>query len=370
MDFVWHLALLLSPALFLAAACSNPDGGNTGNNVKKLTPEEYKKLVEQAREKQKNFLNALLLLNSKSKSDWVLSKQMIDSMNLHLNDAEAELVSRITDETVEGEDARKQLFEYASIVKLTLAFSEGYNPITWKDNFNRIVALGERGKMILAETLVWQLGKKYAASYQSEVRYYLVQLGEDAFRLLKVYLEELLKTVPDTLLYAIPDTLVQTMACVASFGTDGTLYLEQLFKSTKNQHIKKACLLAFAEINDVVKGIEFIQIVLNDDDHLMHQAAYYALSDYSILRTRAFDILKSAFARESDVFCKRQIINTFGSLRLFESIDLLVGELRNPDTRNFAIIALKKITGLAIDDADKWHEWYEKNKPSKTDEND
>ncbi|MBI4245296.1 MAG: hypothetical protein HY606_14500 [Planctomycetes bacterium] len=334
----------------------------TNTPVYKVSIEELDEQYSRNIEVYTNYLNALSLFESQKQENWVVAKEIISSLKLRIPEEDKPYFEKALELSKDGESARKQLVDSSKIKRSSLVFSQSYDPESWKNAFQILIEFGEKGELVLAGTLIMLIGRQHTLSYWSEIRFYLLKIRNISVPMLNEYIDELIKKIPNKELYVVRDELIQSMACIVSSGKNGIKRICNIFESSSNIHVKKACLLAFGELQDPIKGLELIIASIRSNNDSLHEAAYYTLSKYSFYREKVSEILRASIINDADTSCRIQIINTIGMLKLSDCIDILISYMSHPIYKDYVAVSLKRVTGLTYETEKQWLQWYERKK--------
>lgn len=349
-------------ALTVLAACGGPPRSSDprANPIDPGVFFEYSKLI-------KDYIAALLLLNSENPADWKEAKVRLEVMAFSYFQEDRELIETFRTGTPEtSEIARKELGRRGRMLDLILVFAGPHAPATWEHARRELLALAVDGDAhaLLTISLIKILLNGNFRDVWPHIRYQLVEVGDVALETTAEVARQRADATPETPIWK-QDDLVQLIMVLIAFGEKGRPPVVALSQH-RTWNVRKAAAKAIGDSIDV-SGAEILVGYLHSDPEWQVKAtAAEALGQLRPGRRTLGPILIERMKVERDAFVLRAILRAIGRLGNLDAIPFLMNaiDVPNYETASVAMEALYDLTGERLTTPTLWKRWYRESYPT------
>ena len=336
----------------LAAGCAGSAPPAEPPRGPEVTPEMLKPLTDAYRE----FVAALVLLDSPAPKDRADALVTLKNSAYGYFPDDRDLIAKAG---AGDETARKELARRGVLLDAMFAFWGKTDLPKWNDARKRICALGQDARIILVNVLLRMLLNGQLREQWPQIRFQLVEIGDEAFETAVALFKAKAAKTPDTVIFH-KDDLVQVALVVISFGERGRPLIEEHAASLRF-NVRRAVAVALGEARAAEHFALLEKLLRRDPDWMVRADAATAMGMIRD-RAKAGATLLAAMKAERDRNVLRYIADSLGTLIYVEAVPTLVQSLEVPDYDyvEHAMMALFRITGQRHMTAFEWRKWFDR----------
>lgn len=352
--------LLCGAVILLLGACGAPQPKPVDRGAEPIDPSilvEYSKLL-------RDYIQALLLLDSPNSRDWVDAKRKLEALNFAYFKEDRFYFQQFCEgDAVVSENARKELVRRGKMLQYSLVFIQPYAPATWEHARKEMMALGDGAPEFLTISLLKILLNGRFRSVWPHLREHLVAVGKVALETTIVLTRDLADKTPETPIYRSED-LGQLIMVLIAFGEEARPVMEELAKH-RVFNVRRSVARAIGDSLDV-EGADILVGYLQKDNEWVRLTAASAMGQLKPARKKLGPVLEERLRVEKDVLVRHEILRALGRIGYLPAIPVLMNTLDVPnyDTVQIAMQALYDLTGERLTTAGQWKRWYSDRYPA------